>query len=151
MKMTLNVEIHAPPERVWAVFTDFHNAASNISGIKKLELLTDGPIGNGTRFRETRVMFGREAVEVMEIADFQPNRGYAVQCDSCGMHYRCEFTFDRTPGGTHVQMSVNARPLTFFARLMSPLGKLMAGSMKKAMQKDLEDLKAVAENAPQPT
>ena len=31
-------------------------------------MLSDGPIGVGTRLRETRIMFGRPATEVMTIA-----------------------------------------------------------------------------------
>ena len=52
-----------PVEDVFAVFTDLHRAAERIRGIERLEVLTDGPVGKGTRFRETRIMFRREATE----------------------------------------------------------------------------------------
>jgi hypothetical protein len=39
------------------------------------------------------------------------------------------------------------RAITFFAKLMSPLGKLMTGPlMRKCVEKDLADLKHGAEN-----
>ena len=53
-KIEVAVDIEAPVEKVFALFTDFAKLDQRIDGIKKLELLTSGPIGKGTQFRETR-------------------------------------------------------------------------------------------------
>ena len=37
------------------------------------------------------------------------------------------------------------RPLTFFAKVMSPLGRLMLPMMKKCFEKDFQALKTIAE------
>lgn len=42
------------------------------------------------------------------------------------------------------------KPLTFFARLMSPLGALMMGPMKKCLLGDLEDLRREIESGATP-
>jgi len=63
--------IEAPREVVFDAALDLHSAAENIGAITKMEVLTDGPIGLGTRFRETRVMFRKEATELMEITVFE--------------------------------------------------------------------------------
>jgi hypothetical protein len=65
------------------VFTDLDGAAERVDGIQKLEKLTDGPVGLGTRFRETRRMFRKEAAEEMEFTAFEPGRSYGVCCDAC--------------------------------------------------------------------
>ena len=42
---------------------------------------------------------------------------------------------------------MRGRPVTFFAKLMSPLGKLLEGTVKKCMVQDFEDLRAHLEPA----
>ena len=74
-QFTIDKYIEAPREVVFDAALDLHSVAENIRGIEKLEVLTEGPIGLGTRFRETRIMFKKEATEVMEITVFErPSR-----------------------------------------------------------------------------
>ena len=140
-----SVVVRASPERTFEVFTDLERASERVRGIKRIEVLTPGPVGNGTRFRETRVMFGREATEEMRIAEFVPGRSFAMEADSCGAFFRTRFEFRGEGGSTRVttRMEVEARSL--FAKLMQPLSKLMMGSMKKAFAADLDDLRKACE------
>ena len=140
----------APLESVFELISDFHHAAEHVRGINKLEILTDGPIGVGTRFRETRLMFGKESTEEMEVTAFDPPHGYTVECESCGCHYRAEYFLVGDIAGTHVRVTFTTRPLTLVAKLMSPLAILMIGPMKKCIEADLDDLQAVAESRAQP-
>lgn len=149
MALSITGRIAAPVDRVFAVFTDLRNAAGRIRGITRLEVLTDGPIGRGTRFRETRIMFKKEATETMEIVDFQPNRSYTVACTSCGAEMRSNFRFTPVGNQTDVTMEMDARPISFMAKLLSPVMKLMMGPMmRKCIQGDFDDLKRYIEGAP---
>lgn len=141
----ISTTVNAAPEHVFEVFSDIEKAPERVEGIVKLELLGEGPVGKGTRWRETRVMFKKEATEEMWFAAFDPPRSYVVQADSCGADYYTTFTFQPEGEGTKVDMEVLAKPRTLGAKLMWPLGALFAGTMKKAMQKDIDDLKRVAE------
>lgn len=142
---TVTRRIDAPVERVYAVFTDIESAADNIAGITRLEVLTDGPIGVGTRFRETRLMFKKEATEEFEISEFQPNASYTVTATTCGALWTTTFRFEPDGDGTRVDVEMVITPLTFFAKLMSPLSKLMSGPMLKCLSADLDDLQRLAE------
>ena len=144
--MKITTQIAAPPETVFDVAADLPNAAEHVDGITKIEMLTDGPVGAGTRFRETRVMMGREATEEMEVTAFDRPRSYTVEATSCGCHFASSFTFTAEGDGTQVVLNTQSKPLTLFAKLMSPLGALMMGPMKKAMAQDLDCVKAVAES-----
>lgn len=145
-RLLMTTRIDEPPDVVFGAFSDFANAPKRISGIKKLELLTDGPIGVGTRFRETRVMFNKEATEVMEITAFEPGKSYTVGCRSCGCEYQWTFRFKPNGRGTTVEFEMNARAISLFAKIVSPLTSLMMGPMmKKCMEKDMNDLKAAIE------
>lgn len=138
--VTVTRSIAAPPERVFATFSNFEDAAQRIQAIEKLEVLTPGPIGVGTRFRETRTMFGKQATEEMTITAFDPPRGYDVEAQSHGSKYYTTFRFEPEPGGTKVTMRFEAQPLSTFAKLLAPLGKLMVGKLEKECGKDLDDL-----------
>jgi len=145
--MTMSKQIDAPVETVFDLCSDLRNAAERIRGIVRLEVLTDGPIRVGTRFRETRIMMRKECTEEMEIVEFTPPRSYTVACESCGCAYRTQFRFVPDGRGTRVDFDWSWQPLTFFAKLMMPLGKLMMGTMKKCIDNDLEDMKKAAEQA----
>ena len=132
--------IDAPVDEVFAVFADFEHAAERIRGIESLELLTDGPVGAGSRFRETRVMYGKEATEEMEITAFESDRSYTVECTSHGAHYRSVYTFEPEHDGTNVTLVFEATPLSLFAKLMTPLAGIMVKATRKFSEEDIDDL-----------
>jgi uncharacterized protein YndB with AHSA1/START domain len=141
--------IDAPPERVYQAFTDLEHGAERVRAIRKIEVLTPGPFGKGTRFRETRVMFGKEASETMEVVEHEHARRYVLAAESCGMRYRSVFEFEPERGGaaTRVRIRMEATPVSLAAKLMAPLSGLMAKACAKALAADCADLKAVCEGS----
>lgn len=147
-KVSVTKSIAAPVEIVFALATDIERFPERIKGITKVEKLTPGPVGVGTRFRETRIMFKKEATEEMEFTSLEPNRGYTLGCESCGCRYSSRFTFEPEGSGTKMTMEFEAQPLTFFAKVMGVLiGWMMSGMIKKCVAQDMEDLKTAAESA----
>jgi uncharacterized protein YndB with AHSA1/START domain len=145
--VTVTVMIEAPRDRVFAAATDLQRWPETMSQIKQLEVLTEGEVGTGTRFRETRVMYGREATEEMEITAFEPPSRYTVEANSHGVRYISTFHFvDHPSGGTQVTMTFDGQPQTLSAKL---LGGLMKPMIKKAILRsvtqDLEELKDTIE------
>lgn len=147
MKLNLSETVNAPIDRVFDLFADFPNASERIDGIERIEMMTEGPVDKGTRFRETRIMFGKETTEEMEVTRFVPNESYLVEAESCGAHFQSEYRFTSKGDSTLVEMEMTSHPVSLFAKLMSPLGFLMAGTMKKCMLDDMQQLKKYCENA----
>ncbi len=145
MSMTVEKQINAAPDRVFALASDFATMSERVPGIKRVEMLTDGPVGVGTKFKETRVMFGKEATETMEVTAFDPPRSYSLSANSCGCLYDSRLEVAANAGGANVTLSFVATPVSFFAKLMSPLGKLMSGTMRKCFDGDLEAIRKAAE------
>lgn len=147
IKCLVSQQINAPAETVFAAVTDFANSPQRFSGIKKAQVLTTGPIGKGTRFTETRIMFGKEATATMEVIDFQPGKSYTRGSIDGGCDYRMVVSVRPTgAGSTEITFDFSGRPLTFGTKLMSPLIGLMVKSVgAKALRKDLADLKAALE------
>ena len=137
---TLSRVFPTPQDVTFDTITDLRNAAEAIAGITALEVLTDGPIGAGTRFRETRVMFKRECTEEMEITQFDRPDSYTVECKNHGCHYTTVFTLRPEGDGTAVEMVFDAKPLTTMAKVMGFLTRPLMKSCVKVMERDLIDL-----------
>jgi len=147
MQFTLSEHIDAAPAQVFERATDLRKAANVIGGITKVEVLTDGPIRQGTRFRETRIMFKREATEEMEIARFEPPHDYSLLCESHGCRYVTDFHITPDGGGSKIEMVFNAEPLTTMAKVMGFVMKPLLKSCMKETAKDLQDLKRAVEGS----
>ena len=140
----LTKKIDAPPETVFAVLADVDRLPERIPEIAKIERHTPDPVGLGTRFSETRTMFGRPATETFEIVEFVPSSKFTLSTVSCGVSYRCEHTLTESSGGTDFEMTIETRSITLAAKLMAPVGWLFAGAMKKMIAKDIERLAVAA-------
>ena len=145
-KMNLSVNIEAAPEAVFEMIADIENSASRIEGIEQIEMLTQGPVGVGTKWRETRLMMNKEAVEEMEITAFDPPNHYTAYCDSCGCDMEWTMRVEPIGDGCMLSLEMASKPRTLMAKLMSPLGWLMSGMMKKCVVKDLENIKTHMES-----
>ena len=155
--MQLSTTIDAPPEAVFAAASDFPHAPDMIAGIDKIEMLSEAndgsPIGVGTRFRETRTMFGKQAVETMEVTEYDPPRAYTLTALSCGVRFDSRVEVapaqpDHDDGSSRLSYDVQGTPTTLTARVVGAItGPMMKGTMRKAMEKDLADMKAHLEGA----
>ena len=143
--LKIDTYVAAKPERVFALATDFPNAPERVTGITAVEMLTDGPVGVGTRFKETRKMFGKEASETMEVTAFEPPLRYVLEARSHGSHYVSELRCEPEGEGTRFSMTFEATPLTFMAKVMSVLMRPMIKMMGKECLRDLQDIGRAAE------
>ena len=148
MPQTLTVSTHvkAPIEKVFSVYTDISKTADRIPAIEKIEILSDGPFGEGTRWRETRVIMKKEATEEMWVTGFNPPHSYNVEAESCGTKYHTVVSFKPEHGGTTVAWDFTGTPQTMGAKILGAIfGVLMKGTMKKMMLGDLNALRDVCE------
>jgi uncharacterized membrane protein len=145
MEIQVSKHIAAPIDVVFDVFSDISKVEERVAGITHVVILSDVKHGVGTRWRETRIMFGREATEEMEISDFKQNKSYDVIASSNGIDYHSRYTFTEKDGSTQVDMVFSGKPTSLIAKLMTPLGYLFKGAARKAMEADMDELKAVCE------
>lgn len=147
-QLTVARDIAAPADRVWGLITDLDRSSSVVSAIESLERLDEGTdFGVGTRWRETRKMFGKSASEEMEVTAVEPGRSYTVEADSRGAHYTSSFIVEPTgDDSSRVTMTFGGEPDGAIARVVATtIGKLFEGATKKALERDLEDIAMAAE------
>ena len=148
MRLELDKTVEAPAARVWEIVTDLEGAAEVMEAIEELEILEgSGQIAVGTRWRETRTMFGKTATEEMTVVEVDPGRSYVVVADSHSVHYRSVISVEGL-GETRsrVSMSFGAEPQGLGSKLLAAtIGRLFVGATRKALAKDLDDIAAAAE------
>lgn len=147
--MTFTETIAAPRAAVFARSIDLDRWPEQISGVEKVERLTEGPFGVGTRFKETRVMMGKAATEEFEVTELVQDERYAMAAESCGTKYLSTFRFADAPGGgTLVTLEFEGTPVSVSAKIMGAvMAPMVKGMMRKAIAQDLADLKAACEGS----
>lgn len=148
MDTTVAIEINTPKENVWQTITDIDNCKnviSSILGIKVLNKPSDGLVG--LKWEETREMFGKEATETMWITDAKTHEFYATRAESHGSVYITRLNLAENSDKTTLTMTFSGIPQTFVAKILSFIMRpLINNSIKKALTKDLEDIKKFVEN-----
>eukprot|EP00171_Calliarthron_tuberculosum_P016805 IDg16805t1 len=149
MAISVCETIHASPDKVWALITNIDGVADFMSEIKKIEVLerpSDGLLG--LKWRETRVMFGTEAVETMTISAVEPGHWYETRAVNCGTEYRSRIEVaDKGGGASELTFRFEGKPLTLLSRIFSPLMTyLFAGKLKACLARDLADIKRASES-----
>ncbi len=147
MELTVSREIGADPARVWSVITDLERWDRTLSGVERVERLDDGDgFEVGTRWRESRVMFGREATEEMEVFAIEPGRGYSVVAAGGHTTYTSTLRIEElATGRSRLEMTFGAEPAGRVAKLLgATVGRLALGSVRRSLQRDLDDIAAAA-------
>ena len=148
--VTISNDIEAPVEQVFGLFADIERAAQYVSGIKRVEMLTQGPFGLRTRWRETRQVLGHLDSAEMEVTAFERNRSYTITHFKGGARIDTVFSFEPSGDGTKASIKFNLDSHGLPAGLLSPLGWAIAGTVRDVIGKDLADLKALAERDRKP-
>lgn len=92
-------------------------------------------------------MFGKEATETLWITDYIENEYYQTRAESHGSIYISRLSIERLGENTKLTMSFCAEAKTFFVKIFSLcMGFMIKGSMKKALIKDLSDIKTHLES-----
>lgn len=114
--------------------------------MNSLERISGPELGVGTRWRETRKMFGKEATKEVEVTSVTPGQAYTVLAESHGSKYHSQLRVEASGGGESVlTMSFDAEPQSFGAKVMGTLlGPLARSATKKAITQDLADIAAAA-------
>lgn len=147
--ISLTQHIHASPEKVWSVITDIPGSAATLSGVESVQLLTDGPYAEGTRWKETRKMMGRSETMEMWVGQVDPPRSTTVKAAQGGADYSTRFNLAPRDGGTDLTVTFGATVLkpTAATRIMMALfGKIGMAATRKALTRDLAEIAAKAES-----
>ncbi|MFM9588388.1 SRPBCC family protein [Streptomyces scabiei] len=134
--------VGASQGRVWEALTDLRRMDRMLGGVTRVEVLTDGVFGVGTRWRETRRMFGKDATEEMWVTVSEPPERYVVEAESHGSRYVSQWLLRADgPGSTTILLTFSAEPTGAVAGLLAKvMGPIGARAVRRAVAKDLDDV-----------
>jgi uncharacterized protein YndB with AHSA1/START domain len=140
MKVTNTITINRRPAEVFAFLADFENVPRWNYAISETRKIAGGPVGVGSRFRQTRTLPTRSE-ETFAVTEFEPDRRLSIQ-GTLGP-FQGEITYLLEPAGnaTALTNTMNLQP-SGPLRLVAPLA---ASRVKSAVAANLDVLKQTLE------
>jgi uncharacterized protein YndB with AHSA1/START domain len=129
-------------EKVAAYAMDPRNDRSWIGGLTDVNVLTDGPVGNGTQVERVAQFLGRRIEYVNEIVEHVPPERLVMRSVKAPFPMTVSYEFLPVDGGTRVRIRVEGDAGGFY-RLAGPL---LSRSVKRSVSGDLARLKGVLES-----
>ena len=140
MKFTNTITIDRPPAAVFAYLADLENLPRWNYAISETRKTSDGPVGVGSRYRQTRTLPTRSE-EAFEVTEFEPDRRLSIRGALGPFHSEATYLLAPTDDGTVLTNAMNLRP-SGALRLVAPLA---ASRIKSAVAANLEALKQILE------
>ena len=135
-------KIDAPVESVFDTVAHIENFSKAVPQIVTAEVISDVQTGVGTRFRETRIMNGREVTQELEVTEYEPDQRVRIVCDAGGTIWDSLFTTTPDGDSTQLTLDMEARPHKLLAKLTVPL---MMKMIAKAVEADMDAVKNYCE------
>ena len=98
-----SVIICEPIEEVFAYFADMANAPQYMSKVESIEMVTNGPVGLGTKYKEIRKVRGNLIGAEVEYLIYKENANLKRRSISNGLTVDYEYTFSEIQEGTQVE------------------------------------------------
>jgi len=134
--------IKAPVEKVFDAVAHIGKFKEIAPHITKVEILSAVQKGVGLKFRETRIMNGREASTDLECTEYVENERVRMVADQGGTIWDTLMTTTSLGDGTELFMEMEARPHQFMARIITPL---IMGMVSKAVESDIDTIASYCE------
>lgn len=134
--------INASAKNVFDAVAHIENFSKAVPHITNIEFLTETRTGVGTRFRETRLMRGREATTELEVTEYVENERIRLVSDQGGTIWDTVFTITPKDEQTELTMVMDANAYKVLAKIMNPLIK---GMINKAIEADMDSVKSYCE------
>lgn len=134
--------IDRAPEAVFDFLADTSNAPRVLPAGTRVEKLTDGPPGVGTRYRETRRMNSKEHQAELEVTSFEPPERYSVRNVTDGIETVYHYRLSRERDGTRILLAAQVTA----SGLRKAMVPLVASILKKEDGGHLARLKAAMES-----
>jgi uncharacterized protein YndB with AHSA1/START domain len=113
------VDVDAPVEEVFAYLSDparLHEWQQTTA----VDVLTDGPVGVGTRIRETREVLGRKLTQTVEVTEHDPPRRFALRVVEGPVKVDGEQELEERAGGTRIHVRAEGQAPRLAGAVMKP-------------------------------
>jgi uncharacterized protein YndB with AHSA1/START domain len=135
--------IHAPIAVVFKTVADPTNFALAISGVTNTEFLSSMNSGLGTRFRQSRVVNGKEMTMDFDVIDYVENERVRIVNEIHGTRWDSVINLAPSSASTTLTMRMDTTTRPLVPRLLMPL--MLRLFIRKGVEKDFDAVKAFCE------
>jgi uncharacterized protein YndB with AHSA1/START domain len=139
VRFTVQIDIDRPPEDVFAALTAIERLPEWQASA--VDAAAEGPLGEGTRIRETRRLMGREFHVVHEVTAYEPPHRFDLQSVEGPIPLSVSHTLEPSGGGTLLEVVGEAKP----RGMLRFAGAGIAKAAEAEFRRDLEKLKELLE------
>jgi len=141
-QITASRSIAAPVELVFDTVANIEQFRKAIPHIVKVEFLSDARSGVGTKFRETRLMKGKEATTDLEVTEYVENDRIRIVSDTHGTVWDTVFTVAAEGERTLLTLAMDINSYKLIAKITTPL---ISGMLTRALEADMDSVKEYCE------
>jgi carbon monoxide dehydrogenase subunit G len=142
MKMSHSIDIDAPPESVWAIWSEIERWSEWTASISKIDKLAPGPLAIGLR---ACVRQPKLPIAIWRVTDVEENRGFTWVSKSPGARVTGIHTIEPTANGSRATLR-----LVFAGPLAVLFGWLTRSLTQRYLQLEANGLKARSEEIATP-
>ena len=135
------VVIQRPRDQVATYAMDPQYEPEWISGIRESRMLTDPPLGEGTRVHRVARFLGRRIEYILEVSEYDPEHRLAMRSVKSPFPMRVTYEFEEVGSGTRARIHVQGGP----DGLLGLVGPLLAMGVRRNISRDLKNLKSLLE------
>ncbi|HRH37823.1 MAG TPA: SRPBCC family protein [Flavobacteriales bacterium] len=147
MIVEASITINASMAAVWAATTDVANFAQVLSGVEKIEIVERQATGlAGLKWKETRMLFGKEATVEKWITEAKENEYYRTRAEQDGFVFITTNRVSESGGVVTLKGIHETQPQGFASKLKALPMVFFKGVIKKAIMQDLTDIKKAVEH-----
>jgi hypothetical protein len=135
------IVINRPVEEVFDFVADERNEPRYNPRLRRVEQLSAGPIGVGTRFRAETVTLGRPVPMVIEFTAYERPRRLRSATHMSTMEIDGTLAFESVAGGTRMHWSWELRPrgvLKLLSPLVARIGRRQEEAIWAGLKRHLE-------------
>ena len=99
-------EVNASPEQAFALFSDLTRSHEWASNPLKVEALSGGPVGVGSKYRSEAQFMGKDVHAEQEVTAYDAPRHFAFSNTEGNERYDHDFTFRAEEGKTVVERKI---------------------------------------------
>ena len=140
--VTVEQAIARPPDAVAAFAMDPANDQRWIGALADVCVLTDGPVGPGTRVERVASFLGKRIEYVNEIVEYRPPERLAMRSVRAPFPMTVAYEFAPADDGTLARIRTEGDASGFYAIA----GPLLAAAVRRGVARDLAKLKRLLED-----
>lgn len=134
---TIHIDVDAQPEQVFGYIADGTRTPEWYEAVEAATKLTDGPVGEGTRFQFTRRLPQGHVINEVEVSEFDEPSVVAFHSLQGPTPFTYRYAIEPAGEGSRVSLegSITGKGLTGPARLLAPMAdKFFAHGMNRNLR-----------------